>query len=87
MRPWSTIPILFLGLLFLLMPTWVALGEDTLWWIYGFGPFWAVVIGVFARRWFRTTVVERGPDYRVIRVDHLRGRKRSSEASQGRLQD
>jgi len=81
-RPWSTIPVWFLGLLFLLMPVWIALGEETLWWIYGMGLFWAVVIGLFSWRWIRVTIVERGSDYRVVRVDHLRGRKRSSEAEE-----
>jgi hypothetical protein len=81
MRPWLTFPLLFLGLLFLLMPFWIALGDAALWTWYGMGLFWAVVIGLFAGRWLRVTTVERGDDYRVVRLDHLRRRrKRSSEA-------
>ena len=50
MRPWLTFPLLFLGLLFLLMPLWVALGDAAVWTWYGFGLFWAIVIGLLARR-------------------------------------
>jgi|SRR6186713_1509367 len=59
MRPWLTFPLLFLGLLFLLMPFWIALGDAALWTWYGMGLFWAVVIGLFAGRWLRVTTVER----------------------------
>ena len=37
MRPWLTFPLLFLGLLFLLMPLWIALGDAAVWTWYGFG--------------------------------------------------
>lgn len=80
MRPWLTFPLLFLGLLFLLMPLWVALGDAAVWTWYGFGLFWAIVIGLLARRWFRVTTLERGDGYRVVRVEYLRRRKASSEA-------
>lgn len=73
-----TVPILFLGLLFLLTPAWIALGEATLWTVYGCGLFWAIVIGLLAGRWIRVTTVDRGHTYRLIRVEHLRGQKSSS---------
>ena len=73
--PWLTFPLLFLGLLFLLMPLWIALGDAAAWTSYGFGLFWAIVIGLLASRWIRVTTLERGDSYRVIRVEHLRGRK------------
>ncbi len=31
MRPWLTFPLLFLGLLFLLMPLWITLGDAAVW--------------------------------------------------------
>jgi hypothetical protein len=79
MRPWLTFPLLFLGLLFLLMPLWIALGDAAVWTWYGFGLIWAIVIGLLASRWLRVTLLERGDGYRVVRVEHLRHRKRSSE--------
>jgi hypothetical protein len=55
MRPWLGFPLLFLGLLFLLMPVWIALGDAAVWAWYGFGLFWAIVIGLLASRWIRVT--------------------------------
>ena len=75
MRPWLTVPILFLGLLFLVMPFWIALGEAAVWTVYASGLFWSVVIGLLAGRWIRVTTLERGGGYRVVRIEHLRHRK------------
>jgi hypothetical protein len=55
MRPWLMVPILFLGLLFLLMPFWIALGDAAVWTLYGSGLLWAIVIGLLASRWIRVT--------------------------------
>ena len=77
MRPWLTFPLLYVALLFVLMPVWIALGDSTLWTIYGMGLFWAIVIGLLASRRFRVTTLERGARYRVVRVEHLRRRRRS----------
>ena len=68
-------PLMFLGLLFLLMPVWIALGDAAVWACYGFGLFWAIVIGVLASRWLRVTTLERGDGYRVVRLEHLRRRR------------
>jgi len=57
MRPWLMVPILFLGLLFLLMPFWIALGDAAVWTVYGSGLLWAIVIGLLARRWIRVTTL------------------------------
>ena len=79
MRPWLTFPLLYLSLLFLLMPVWIAIGGDaTLWTIYGIGLFWAIVIGLLASRRFRITTLERGDRYRIVRVEHRRRRKGSN---------
>ena len=59
MRPWLMVPILFLGLLFLLMPFWIALGDAAVWTLYGSGLLWAIVIGLLASRWIRVTTLER----------------------------
>jgi hypothetical protein len=80
MRPWLTFPLLFLGLLFLLMPLWITLGDAAVWTWYGFGLFGAILIGLLASRWLRVTTLERGDGYRVVRIEHVRRRKRSSEA-------
>ena len=76
-RPWLTISLAFLGLLFLLLPLWISLGEAALWTVYGLGLLWALVIGVLASRWLRITTVERGDSFRVVRVEHVRGRKQA----------
>jgi len=76
MGPWPTIALAFLGLLFLLTPLWITLGDAALWTVYGFGVFWAIVIGLLARRWLRVTVLERGARFRILRVEHLRGRRK-----------
>jgi len=44
--------------------------------LYGFALFWALVIALLAHRWSRVTVIEAGADYRVIRVESLRGAKK-----------
>ena len=75
MRPRLLFPLLFLGLLFLMMPLWIALGEAAIWTIYVMGLFWAIVIGVLASRWLRATTLESGPRHRTIRIEHVRGRK------------
>ena len=82
MRPWLGFPLMFLGLLFLLMPVWIALGDAAVWAWYGFGLFWAIVIGLLAGRWLRVTTLERGDDYRVVRIEHLR-RRRSTRPGDG----
>ena len=72
---------MFLGLMFLaILPTALAV-EDGAWALalYGFALFWALVIALLAHRWYRVTVIESGADYRVVRVQSLRGaRNRTS---------
>jgi hypothetical protein len=46
--------------------------------LYGFVLFWAFVIASLAHRWYRVTVIESGADYRVVRVQSLRGAKKTS---------
>ena len=65
LQPWLTAPLMFLGLLFVVLPIALAV-EDAAWALYGFGLFWAVVIALLARRWYRVTVIERGSGYRVF---------------------
>jgi len=76
-KPWLTIPLMFLGLLFLLQPIWIVLGNAALWTWYGFGLFWAIAIGCLSSRWIRATTLERGDTYRVVRIEHVRKRKRA----------
>ena len=84
--PWRTFPLLFLGLLFVLLPIWIPLGDAVVWTWYAVGIVGAVVIGLFASRWYRVTTLEQGKNYRVVRVEHLRGRKRSGgDSSEARL--
>jgi hypothetical protein len=77
MQPWRTFPQLFLGLLFVLLPIWIPLGDEVVWTWYAVGMVGAVVIGLLAGRWYRVTTLEQGEDYRVVRVEHLRRRKRA----------
>ena len=60
-----------------LLPIWIPLGDAVVWTWYAVGIVGAVVIGLFASRWYRVTTLEQGKNYRVVRVEHLRGRKRS----------
>ncbi len=87
MQPWQTFPQLFLGLLFVLLPIWVPLGDEVVWTWYAVGMVGAVVIGLLAGRWYRVTTLEEGEDYRVVRVEHLRRRKRSSGGDSSEARD
>ena len=77
LQPWLTAPLMFLGLLFVVLPIVLAV-EDAAWALYGFGLFSALVIALLARRWYRVTVIERGSGYRVVRVQSLRGTRASA---------
>ena len=71
---------MYLGLMFVAI-VHLALSVEDAWGLalYGFAPFWALVIALLAHRWYRVTVIESGADYRVVRVQALRGaRKRTS---------
>jgi|SoimicmetaTmtLAB_FD_contig_51_914046_length_1684_multi_3_in_0_out_0_3 hypothetical protein len=81
LQPWITVPLMYLGLMFVaILP--IALTVDDAAWalaLYGFVLFWALVIALLAHRWYRVTVIECGTDYRVLRFQSLRGnRKRTS---------
>lgn len=75
--PWRTFPLLFLGLLFVLLPIWIPLGDEVVWTWYALGMVGAVVIALLATRWYRVTTLEQGEGYRIVRIEHLRGRKPS----------
>ena len=75
LQPWLTIPLMYLGLMFVAIVP-LAVSVDGVGWalaLYGLALFWAFVIGLLAHRRYRVTVIERGADYRVVRVQSLRG--------------
>ena len=81
LQPWLSVPLMYLGLMFVAMFPIALTVEDAGWALalYGFALFWALVIGLLAHRWYRVTVIESGADYRVLRFQSLRGaRKRTS---------
>lgn len=79
LQPWLTIPLMYLGLVFVAIVP-LAVSVDDVGWalaLYGLALFWAFVIGLLAHRRYRLTVIERGADYRVVRVQSLRGTKKA----------
>ena len=80
LQPWLAVPLMYLGLMFVaILPIALAV-NDAVWALalYGFVLFWAFVIASLAHRWYRVTVIESGADYRVVRVQSLRGAKKTS---------
>ena len=80
LQPWLSVPLMYLGLMFVAMFPIALTVEDAGWALalYGFALFWALVIGLLAHRWYRVTVIESGADYRVVRLQTLRGAKKAS---------
>ena len=75
LQPWLSVPLMYLGLMFVAIFPIALTVEEAAWAlaIYGFVLFWALVIGLLAHRWYRVTVIETGADYRVLRFQSLRG--------------
>ena len=69
---------MYLGLMFIAILPIASTVDDAGWALalYGFVLFWALVIGLLAHRWYRVTVIESGPDYRVLRFQSLRGARK-----------
>jgi hypothetical protein len=65
---WLTYALLFLGLWFILLPAGLALG---VWYFYGFGLMFTVVIAFLTRRYYRQVTLEHGEGYSVIRLEYL----------------
>src|SRR5687768_11925348 len=81
LQPWLSVPLMYLGLMFIAIFPIALSVEDAAWALalYGFVLFWALVIALLAHRWYRVTVIESGTDYRVLRFQSLReARKRAS---------
>ena len=80
LQPWLSVPLMYLGLMFVAMFPIALTVEDVGWALalYGFALFWALVIGLLAHRWYRVTVIESGADYRVVLFQALRGAKKAS---------
>lgn len=60
--------LIFLGLWFILLPAGLALG---IWYFYGLGLLFTVVVGLLTRRYYRQVTVEQGEGYSVIRLEYL----------------
>ena len=75
LQPWLSVPLMYLGLMFVAIFPIALTVEEAAWALalYGFVLFWALVIGLLAHRWYRVTVIETGADYRVLRFQSLRG--------------
>ena len=80
LQPWLSVPLMYLGLMFVAIFPIAVTVEEAAWALalYGFALFWALVIGLLAHRWYRVTVIESGADYRVVRLQALRGAKNAS---------
>jgi len=79
LQAWHVVPLMYLGLMFIAISPLLWAVDDV--WaraLYGFTLFWALVIAFVANRWYRVTVIESGADYRVVRVQHLRGAEKAS---------
>ena len=66
---------MYLGLAFIAVTPLILAVNDAAWAfaLYGFVLFWALVIALLAHRWYRVTVIESGADYRILRLQSLRG--------------
>ncbi len=71
--------LLFLGLWFILLPAGLALG---VWYFYGFGFVFTVVVGLLTRRYYRQVTIDQGEGYSVIRLEYLPWVNRAREKSQ-----
>ena len=60
--------LIFLGLWFILLPAGLAVG---IWYFYGFGFVFMVVVGLLTRRYYRQVTLEQGEGYSVIRLEYL----------------
>ena len=76
---WLTYALLFLGLWFILLPAGLALG---VWYFYGFGLVFTVVIALLTRRYYRQVTLDQGEGYSVVRLEYLPWLKRARAKSQ-----
>jgi hypothetical protein len=65
---WLNYALIFLGLWFILLPAGLALG---VWYFYGFGFVFTVLIAFLTRRYYRQVTLEQGEGYSVIRLEYL----------------
>ena len=76
---WLTYALIFLGSWFILLPAGLALG---VWYFYGFGLVFTVVVGLLTRRYYRQVTLEQGEGYSVIRLEYLPWLNRARARSQ-----
>jgi hypothetical protein len=75
---WLNYALIFLGLWFILLPAGLALG---VWYFYGLGFVFAVVIGLLTRRYYRQVTIDQGEGYSVVRLEYLPWVNRARENS------
>jgi hypothetical protein len=78
---WLNYALIFLGLWFILLPAGLALG---VWYFFGLGFVFAVVIGLLTRRYYRQVTLEQGEGYSVIRLEYVPWINRARARSQAR---
>ena len=71
--------LIFLGVWFILLPAGLAVG---VWYFYGFGLVFTVVVGLLTRRYYRQVTVDQGEGYSVIRLEYLPWLNRARAKSQ-----
>src|SRR5215211_7471434 len=71
--------LIVLGLWFILLPAGLALG---VWYFYGLGVVFLVVVGLLTRRYYRQVTVDQGEGYSVIRLEYLPWVNRARAESQ-----
>jgi hypothetical protein len=76
---WLTYALIFLGSWFILLPAGLAFG---VWYFYGFGLVFTVVVGLLTRRYYRQVTLEQGEGYSVIRLEYLPWLNRARARSQ-----